>query len=264
MSARARVAAARITTGRALAAGQWVALCLTLQHSLSNDPVIFGSAIVERAGGAWTQAPGSLRGADKCTVRSGWTFSIGHASCGGHIVSAKTEEACCSACHAHACCWGWTFNVPPDGNGCWLHGQPTSAPVPKKCHGPCIAGTNGSAPLPPVPPPTPPTPPPPPSPPPPNPAPPPGMHAIAAPSALQLDWHDHDLGCMITWNAFTNCVNVTDPDASELVCRTCHQGTGNQYRVVKPDAMLQRDYPHNFNVTAQVEAAASFGATYIM
>lgn len=247
----------------------WVLLLtVALQQSQSNDLVASSAAGVARTG-AWTQAPGSLRVEHKCTVRSGWTYSLGHARCGGHISSAKTQEACCNACQTNACCWGWTFNIPPDGNGCWLHGQPSSTPVPKKCHGPCIAGTNGSAPLPPAPPPPPPTPAPPsPSPPPPTPAPPPapppGMRAIAAPSALQLDWHEHDLGCMITWNAFTNCVNATDPDASELVCRTCDQGTGNQYRVVKPDAMLQRDYPHNFNVTAQVESAASFGATYIM
>jgi alpha-L-fucosidase len=84
------------------------------------------------------------------------------------------------------------------------------------------------------------------------------------PSALQLDWFEHDIGCMITWNAFTNCVNATDSDASELVCRTCDQGTGNHYRVVTPEAMLTRDFPHSFNVTAQVEAAASFGASYII
>jgi hypothetical protein len=243
----------------------WFVHFSALQQALSNDLADLGSSAgVERAG-AWAQVPGSQRVEHKCTVRSGWTYSIGHAGCGGHISSAKTQEACCSACHIHACCWGWTFNVPPDGNGCWLHGQPMSAPVPKRCHGPCIAGTNGSAALPPAPPPTPAPQPPAPAPPSPGPPPvPPDMRAVAVPSTLQLDWHEHDLGCMITWNAFTNCVNVTDPDASELVCRTCNQGTGNQYRVVKPDAMLQRDYPHNFNVTAQVEAAASFGATYIM
>ena len=113
-----------------------------------------------------------------------------------------------------------------------------------------MAGTNGSVLLPPTPTPTP--------------TPSPGTGVIAVPTVLQLDWYEHDIGCMITWNAFSNCVEASDPDASALVCQTCDQAMGNKYRVVTPESMLARHYPRDFNVTAQVEAAASFGSSYII
>ena len=88
------------------------------------------------------------------------------------------------------------------------------------------------------------------------------MRSIAAPSELQLDWHEHDIGCMVTWNLFANCVAASHPDASALPCQTC-RASASRARVVQPDAM-GRHFPRSFNATAQVEAAASFGASYVL
>eukprot|EP01044_Picomonas_judraskeda_P012481 COSAG03_NODE_1788_length_3521_cov_4.629006_3_plen_125_part_01 len=104
---------------------------------LSNDELaVAASGVVqERAAASAHQAAphvaGNLLGNRTCTVRSGWTYAVSTARCGGNIGSATTQEACCSACQSHACCWGWTLNVLPDGNSCWLHGQPIGAPAPK-------------------------------------------------------------------------------------------------------------------------------------
>eukprot|EP00039_Didymoeca_costata_P021769 m.345406 g.345406 ORF g.345406 m.345406 type:complete len:603 (+) comp26279_c0_seq1:186-1994(+) len=187
-----------------------------------------------------------------CTMVSGWTFSVGSAHL-KHFDNVTSGEGCCTACLTTKGCGGWTVNLGPHGNGCWLHGPPTNATVPKHCNGPCIAGNNGEGPLPPIPP-TPPAPPaPPPSPP----------QPLAVPSRLQLDWYSHDRAAMITWNLYVNCIDKNDPDASDIPCRSCVGSDSTMKRVVKAEA-INRHYPYDFNVTKQVEAAASFGASYII
>eukprot|EP00035_Acanthoeca_spectabilis_P030410 m.9310 g.9310 ORF g.9310 m.9310 type:complete len:627 (+) comp4160_c0_seq1:71-1951(+) len=185
----------------------------------------------------------------QCSTESGWTFSLG-ASKVAHLENVTTPADCCAACQNHRGCGGWTLN-DPGGNGCWLHGPRHNATAePRRCGGPCVGGSNGSSPLPPLPPP------------PPTPLP-TAPRPLAVPSAKQLDWYRHDRGAMITWNLYVNCIPAGDPDASTLGCWTCRGQDKQDLRVVRADA-ISRHYPYDFNVTAQVEAAASFGASYII